>query len=69
MDERQHLQLQFKQADIMSEMESIIDLQFDMNLWPPAFVRGIALVSAKRRLNMDAVVLAQLVGTSAFLGT
>lgn len=55
-------------AKMVDRLKEAIDFSFDLNLWPTDFIKGVSLVSAKHRLNMDSVVLAQIVGTSAFLG-
>ena len=43
-------------------LKKAIELQFDKNLFPEEFVYGASLISAKRRLNVDSVILAQLLG-------
>ena len=55
-------------AKMVDRLKEAIEFSFDLNLWPTDFIKGVSLVSAKHRLNMDSVVLAQIVGTSAFLG-
>ena len=50
------------------QLKRAIELRFNMDLWPKEFVSGAALISAKRRLNIDSVVLGLILGTSAFLG-
>ena len=41
---------------------------FNLSLLPSDFVEGCALVAAKRSLNIDAVALSIILGTSTFLG-
>ena len=50
------------------KLKEAIGLKFDMNLWPVDFVKGAALIAAKRRLNLDSVILGLILGTSAFIG-
>lgn len=49
-------------------LKKAIKLRFDLNLWPPAFVKGCALLAAKNRLNIDSIILAFITGTSIFVG-
>ena len=50
------------------QLKKAIKLQFDLRLWPQEFVAGASLVAAKRRLNLDSVILGLVLGTSAFIG-
>ena len=52
----------------MDRLKEAIEFQFDLNLWPPSFVKGASFVAAKRRLCVDSVILAEIVGTAAFIG-
>ena len=45
-----------------------MNFRLNLNLWPTTFVEGCAMVAAKRSLNIDAVALSIVLGTSTFLG-
>ena len=49
-------------------LKTAISQKFDLNLWPPRFIRGCALIAAKNRLDIDAVMLSLVAGTSIFAG-
>ena len=49
-------------------LKEAIKLQFDATLWPAEFIVGVSSVAVKRRLNIDSMVLAYILGTSVFLG-
>ena len=49
-------------------LKSAITRKFDLKLWPPAFIHGCSLIAAKNRLDVDAVVLSFICGTSIFAG-
>ena len=49
-------------------LKTAIGRKFDYNLWPPRFIHGCALLAAKNRLDLDAVLLALICGTSIFAG-
>ena len=52
----------------MDRLKEAVAYCFNIDLWPTEFSTGCALVAAKRRLNMDSVTLAMILGTSVFVG-
>ena len=42
--------------------------RFNLNLWPHEFIEGCASIAAKRRLNIDSVILSIILGTTVFVG-
>ena len=51
-----------------NSLQDAMNVKFNLKLWPTNFVEGCALVAAKRRLNIDSIVLSIIMGTSAFVG-
>ena len=49
-------------------LQDAMNVKFNLRLWPTNFVEGCALVAAKRKLNIDLVVLSIIMGTSTFVG-
>ena len=49
-------------------LRKAIQRKFDLSLWPVEFVRGCSLIAIKNGLNIDAVILAIIAGTSIFSG-
>ena len=49
-------------------LQEAMNFCFNLSLLPSDFVEGCALVAAKRSLNIDAVALSIILGTSTFLG-
>ena len=49
-------------------LKKAIEYRLDLNLWPPTFIEGCALVAAKHRLHIDSVIMAFITGTSIFVG-
>ena len=59
----------FEAPSIMANsLQEAMNIKFNLKLWPTNFIEGCALVAAKRRLNIDAVALSIIMGTSAFVG-
>ena len=58
----------FLTKTMANPLQAAMNFQFNLNLWPESFVEGCALVAAKRRLNIDSVLLSLILGTSAFVG-
>ena len=51
-----------------NSLKEAVERTFDLNLWPPKFIYGCALIAASNRLNIDAVLLALIAGTAIFIG-
>ena len=51
-----------------NSLQDAMNFTLNLNLWPKDFIEGCALVAAKRRLNIDSVVLSLILGTSVFAG-
>ena len=49
-------------------LQDAMSYSLNLNLWPSEFIEGCALVAAKRRLNVDSVILSIILGTSVFAG-
>ena len=49
-------------------LKEAMNFYLNLHLWPTDFVEGCAMVAAKRSLNIDAVALSIILGTSTFLG-
>ena len=49
-------------------LKDAMGYKFNLNLWPKSFIEGCASIAAKRRLNVDSVVLSVILGTSIFVG-
>ena len=52
----------------MDNLKEAVERRFDLNLWPPNFIYGCALLAASNRLNIDAIILALLTATTMFIG-
>ena len=51
-----------------NSLKEAMSYKFNLNLWPKSFIEGCASIAAKRRLNIDSVVLSVILGTSIFVG-
>ena len=49
-------------------LKTAVSRKFNLNIWPVPFIRGCSLLAAKNRLDIDAVILALVAGTSIFAG-
>ena len=49
-------------------LQDAMSYSLNLNLWPSEFIESCALVAAKRRLNVDSVILSIILGTSVFAG-
>ena len=49
-------------------LQDAMSYSLNLNLWPSEFIEDCALVAAKRRLNVDSVILSIILGTSVFAG-
>lgn len=53
---------------IKMSLKNAMDIAFNLNLLPQDFAVGCAMIAAVRRLNIDSVILALIVGTASFIG-
>ena len=51
-----------------NSLQYAMSYRFNLNLWPHEFIEGCASIAAKRRLNIDSVILSIILGTTVFVG-
>ena len=51
-----------------NSLQYAMSYRFNLNLWPQEFIEGCASIAAKRRLNIDSVILSIILGTTVFVG-